>query len=92
MNESYADIVVTSRRRARRRCGRQTTKENDYLPVKAAEETEQWVKSTKPRPIVGHTDEFTSTAIKLFASGDIDRAELMFRLRFGYASRNRGDR
>jgi hypothetical protein len=53
------------------------------------------VKVTKPRPIVGKPDEFTNTAIKAFASGDIDRAELMFRLRFGYASsknRNRSDR
>jgi hypothetical protein len=95
ISESYADIVITSRRKVKRRCGRQTTRDNDYLPVKAAEEPEQWVKVTKPRPIVGKTDEFTSTAIKSFASGDIDRAELMFRLRFGYASsknRNRSDR
>jgi len=61
----------------------------DVLGPSRVDVAERWVKKTGPRPVVGEPNAFADEAVRLFAQEKIDRQELMYRLRFGYASKNR---
>lgn len=58
----------------------------DILGPSRVDVMERWIKKTPPRPVVGEPDAFTSSSIKAFAKGDINRQELMYRLRYGHES------
>lgn len=46
-----------------------------------------WRKTPRSKPIAGKPDPFIMESAKAFAAGKIDRDELSYRLRHGYAKR-----